>query len=267
MSLDIRSFFDPVTSTFTHVVHAPGQAQCAVLDAVLGYDPVTRLTDTHMADEVKAYIQARGLQLQWLLETHVHADHLSAASYLRAELGGRIGISGRVMEVRCTLADRYGPFQQSPYDHLFATDEVFYIGPLRTQALAVPGHTPADIAYLVDDEVVFVGDTLFPPDVGTARCDFPGGSAKTLYRSIQRLLSLPAHIRMMLCHDYPPHHRALIAECTVAQQREGNIHIRDGISEAAFLAMRTERDGKLSAPRLLEPSMRANLGSEQPERY
>jgi glyoxylase-like metal-dependent hydrolase (beta-lactamase superfamily II) len=267
MSLVIRSFFDPVTSTFTHVVHTSGQAQCAVVDAVLGYDPVTRLTDTQMADQVKAYIQTSGLQLQWLLETHVHADHLSAASYLRAELGGRIGISGRVMEVRCTLADRYGPFQQRPYDHLFATDEVFYIGPLRTQALAVPGHTPADIAYLVNDEVVFVGDTLFPPDVGTARCDFPGGSAKILYRSIQRLLSLPAHVRMMMCHDYPPHHRALIAECTVAQQREGNIHIRDGISEAAFLAMRTERDGKLSAPRLLEPSMRANLGSEQPERY
>ncbi|WP_236614262.1 MBL fold metallo-hydrolase [Stutzerimonas azotifigens] len=261
MPATVRSFFDPATSSFTHVLHARGQAPCAVIDAVLGYDPASGRTDTRLADAVTTYIRTSGLRLDWLLETHVHADHLSAARYLRDRLGGRIGIGARVWEVRHALAGRYGPFDEEPYDHLFGADEPFRIGSLEIRALAVPGHTPADIAYQVDGQLVFVGDTLFPPDVGTARCDFPGGSARALYRSLRRLLELPPQTRLFMCHDYPPPGRAPVSECTVAEQLAHNIHLRAGLDEEAFVQMRTRRDATLAAPRLLAPSLRANLGA------
>ncbi len=260
MHIVVRSFFDENTSTFTHVVHSPEQPECAIIDAVLGYDSVTGASDTRLADEVKKYILANGLQLQWLLETHVHADHLSAASYLQGQLGGTIGISARVQEVRGALYGRFGPFEVEPYNYFFQHDESFAIGKIDACALAVPGHTPADIAFQIGEQLVFAGDTLFPPDVGTARCDFPGGDARVLFRSISRLLSLPGQTRLFMCHDYPPTERSPIAECSVAEQRKANIHVRDGVDEDTFVAMRTTRDKGLAAPRLFDPSMRANLG-------
>ncbi|QGZ30217.1 MBL fold metallo-hydrolase [Stutzerimonas stutzeri] len=266
MRIDVHSFFDAITGTFSHLVHSPDQRQCAVIDAVLGFDPANGHTDTRLADEIAAHIQTRGLQLEWLLETHVHADHLSGASYLRDRLGGRIGISEKVRDVCAALADRYGPFVTEPYDYLFGDDEALRIGDLSVRALAVPGHTVADIAYEIDRQMVFVGDTLFAPDVGTARCDFPGGNAKILYRSIRRLLALPPDTRLFMCHDYPPSDRRPLAECSVAEQRALNIHVHDGISEEAFEVMRKARDATLAAPRLLVPSIRANLGAASPYR-
>jgi len=264
MQAHVHSFFDAPTSTFSHVVHAGPGTPCAIIDPVLGYEPKSGRTDTRAADAILGYVQHQRLAVHWLLETHVHADHLSAAAYLRAQAGGRIAASEAVQQVRKVFLGLYNlpeSYCQAhvQFDHLFRADEAFAIGELQARALHVPGHTPADLAFRVGDDVVFVGDTLFAPDVGTARCDFPGGSAVQLFRSIRRLLDLPGDTRLFLCHDYPPSERAPCALCTVAEQRAANIHVRDGVGEADFIVMRSQRDAQLELPALLLPSIQVNI--------
>ena len=259
----VRSFFDPATSTFTHVVFDQVGGRAAIVDPVLDFDPASGRTRRDSADQVIAFVREQGLTVDWILETHAHADHLSSAPYLKAQLGGRIAIGEAIRRVQGVFKPIFNlepgfATDGSQFDHLFADGEVFSIGALRAQAWHVPGHTPADLAYVIGD-AVFVGDTLFPPDVGTARCDFPGGDAHTLYRSIQRLLALPADTRLFMCHDYPVTDRAPTAVCTVAEQREGNIHVHEGVDEAAFVAMRQARDATLAMPRLILPSIQVNV--------
>jgi glyoxylase-like metal-dependent hydrolase (beta-lactamase superfamily II) len=259
MPVCLKTFHDARSCTFTHVVHEPGAAACAIIDAVLGYDLPSGRSDTQAADQVIAYVRRQRLRVEWLLETHVHADHLSAAHYLRSRLGGRIGIGAAVVEVAEAFAPVFGPSDPGCFDHLFAADERFRIGRLEARALPVPGHTPADLAFQVDEDLVFVGDTLFAPDLGSARCDFPGGSAVALYRSIRRLLALPAQTRLLLCHDYPPDGRAPLAESSVAEQRQRNVHVNERVAEADFVAMREQRDAGLALPALFIPAIQVNL--------
>ncbi|MFF7395013.1 MBL fold metallo-hydrolase [Achromobacter sp. NPDC008082] len=261
MNPHIQAFFDPVTATVTYVVH-DGSA-CAIIDSVLDYDPKSGRTHTGSADQVADYVRAQGLTLQWLLETHAHADHLSAAPYLQRQLGGVIAIGQSIRTVQGVFKRVFNlepEFQLdgSQFGHLFADGETFKIGALTATAIHVPGHTPADMAYLIGD-AAFVGDTMFMPDVGTARCDFPGGDAHQLYRSIQRLLGLPGGTRLFMCHDYPPNGREAHWQTTVTEQRHANIHVRDGISEAEFVAMRTQRDATLAMPTLILPAIQVNI--------
>jgi len=260
----VKGFFDPVTGTVTYVVHQEGDAHCAIIDPVLDFDNKSGRTRTASADRVIAYVRESGLEVQWILETHAHADHLSAGHYLREQLGGKIGIGSNIPTVQgvfkqvFNLGDDF-PVDGSQFDHLFHDGEVFHIGALQAGVMAVPGHTPACVAYTVGD-AVFVGDTLFMPDVGTARCDFPGGDARQLYRSIRKLLSLPDETRLFLCHDYPPEGRPTPQwETTVAAQRAGNIHVRDGVGEDEFVQMRTRRDATLDMPVLILPSVQVNI--------
>lgn len=263
MKPQIEAFYDAVTSTVTYVVFEADGADCAVIDSVLDYDQKSGRTSTASANRVIAFVRARRLTCAWLLETHAHADHLSAAPYLQQQLGGKIGIGTAICKVQHAFA---GIFNQKPaapqdgsqFNHLFAPDEEFRIGQLAARALHVPGHTPADMAYQVGD-AVFVGDTLFMPDVGTARCDFPGGCAAMLYRSVQRLLALPPETRLFMCHDYPPAERGARWEVTVGEQRSANIHIRDGIGEQQFVAMREQRDATLAMPALILPAIQVNI--------
>ena len=263
MQAQVKAFFDPATWTVSYVVFdAPG-GHCALVDSVLDYDPKSGRTRTDSADQLIAFVREQNLMVDWILETHAHADHLSAAPYLRKHLGGKIAIGGKITQVQNVFK---GIFHLEPefatngsqFDHLFEDGDTFAIGTLQAQALSVPGHTPACMAYQVGD-AVFVGDTLFMPDVGTARCDFPGGNAHTLYQSVRKLLSLPAETRLFMCHDYPPEGRAAQWECTVADQRARNIHVHDGVSEAAFVAMRTKRDAGLAMPVLILPSVQVNI--------
>jgi len=266
MPAHIEPFFDDASATFTYVVHAAdGDPRCAIIDPVLGLDVRHGRVLTTPADRVADYVRARGLEVQWLLETHVHADHVSASAYLKGQLGGRIGISARIVQVQrvfgatFNLAGLAAP-DGAEFDHLFEDGEAFTIGTLPAITMHVPGHTPADIAYRIDGDAVFVGDTLFHPDVGTARCDFPGGDATTLYRSIQRLLSLPPETRLFLCHDYPPAERAEVRwQTDVMSQRRANVHVRDEMSMEAFVAMRTARDATLALPNLYFPSVQMNI--------
>ena len=263
----VDPFFDPQTWTVTYVVHSGAGTPAAIVDPVLDYDPKSGRTGTASAERVVAHVKQLGLQVQWILETHAHADHLSAAPWLRQQLGGRIGIGARITEVQKVFR---GVFHLEPgfsvdgsqFDHLFADGETFRIGPLAVEVMQVPGHTPACAAYRVGD-AVFVGDTLFMPDVGTARCDFPGGDARTLYASIRRLLALPEATRLFMCHDYPPPGREARFECTVADQRARNIHVHDGITEDQFVEMRTRRDAKLDMPVLMLPSVQVNIRAGQ----
>ncbi|WP_284214281.1 MBL fold metallo-hydrolase [Comamonas jiangduensis] len=263
MQAQVKGFFDPVTWTVSYVVFdAPG-GHCALVDSVLDYDPKSGRTCTTSADQLIAFVREQRLAVDWILETHAHADHLSAAPYLRKHLGGKIAIGGNITQVQNVFK---GIFHLEPefstdgcqFDHLFLDGEQFAIGQLQAQALAVPGHTPACMAYQVGD-AVFVGDTLFMPDVGTARCDFPGGNAHILYQSIRKLLSLPQSTRLFMCHDYPPEGRDVQWECTVADQRMRNIHVHDGVSEEEFVAMRTQRDATLAMPVLILPSVQVNI--------
>ena len=263
MQAQVKAFFDPATWTVSYVVFdAPG-GHCALVDSVLDYDPKSGRTRTDSADQLIAFVRAQNLMVDWILETHAHADHLSAAPYLRKHLGGKIAIGGKITQVQNVFK---GIFHLEPefatngsqFDHLFEDGDTFAIGTLQAQALSVPGHTPACMAYQVGD-AVFVGDTLFMPDVGTARCDFPGGNAHTLYQSVRKLLSLPPETRLFMCHDYPPEGRAAQWECTVADQRARNIHVHDGVSEAEFVAMRTKRDAGLAMPVLILPSVQVNI--------
>ena len=263
MQAQVKAFFDPATWTVSYVVFdAPG-GHCALVDSVLDYDPKSGRTRTDSADQLIAFVREQNLTVDWILETHAHADHLSAAPYLRNHLGGKIAIGGKITQVQNVFK---GIFHLEPefatngsqFDHLFEDGDTFAIGTLQAQALSVPGHTPACMAYQVGD-AVFVGDTLFMPDVGTARCDFPGGNAHTLYQSVRKLLSLPAETRLFMCHDYPPEGREAQWECTVADQRARNIHVHDGVSEAEFVAMRTKRDAGLAMPVLILPSVQVNI--------
>ncbi|NMY98140.1 MBL fold metallo-hydrolase [Pseudomonas proteolytica] len=260
----IQSFLDEASSTYTYVVYETDASPCAIVDSVLNYDPASGRTDTAQADKVIAFVRERGLQVQWLLETHAHADHLSAAPYLRRQLGGKIAIGQSISKVQDVFKNLFNLEPEfradgSQFDHLFAPDEIFHIGNLEAQALHVPGHTPADMAYLIDDQMILVGDTLFMPDVGTARCDFPGGDARQLYASMRTLLAFPGETRLYVCHDYPPEGRAAKCLTTVAEQRPGNIHVHDGVDEAAFVQMRTTRDAGLGMPTLLLPAIQVNV--------
>jgi glyoxylase-like metal-dependent hydrolase (beta-lactamase superfamily II) len=253
----IQPFFDAATATVTYVVH--DGAAAAIIDSVLDYEPKSARTDTRSAERVIGFVRAQRLRVEWILETHAHADHLSAAPYLRAHLGWRIAIGERIREVQAIFREVFNLEKELPaFDRLFADGERFAIGALQAEALHVPGHTPADMAYRIGD-AVFVGDTLFMPDVGTARADFPGGDAPTLYRSIRRLLALPPETRIFVCHDYPPQGREPRWHTTVAQQRAANIHVRDGVSEGEFVAMRTARDRTLEMPTLILPSIQVNI--------
>lgn len=263
MQAQVKAFFDPATWTVSYVVFdAPG-GHCALVDSVLDYDPKSGRTRTDSANQLIAFVREQNLTVDWILETHAHADHLSAAPYLRKHSGGKIAIGGKITQVQNVFK---GIFHLEPefatngsqFDHLFEDGDTFAIGTLQAQALSVPGHTPACMAYQVGD-AVFVGDTLFMPDVGTARCDFPGGNAHTLYQSVRKLLSLPPETRLFMCHDYPPEGREAQWECTVADQRARNIHVHDGVSEAEFVAMRTKRDAGLAMPVLILPSVQVNI--------
>jgi glyoxylase-like metal-dependent hydrolase (beta-lactamase superfamily II) len=259
----VHGIFDPATWTVTYVVHnGPGSA-AAIIDSVLDYDPKSGRTRTTSADKVIDYVMAQDLKVQWILETHAHADHLSAAPYLKQKLGGKIGIGDQITRVQKVFKDIFNlepefRLDGSQFDVLLKNEETFLIGELTARVMAVPGHTPACVAYQVGD-AVFVGDTLFMPDVGTARCDFPGGDAKTLYASVRKLMSLPPETRLFMCHDYPPNDRPIAYETTVAEQRAKNIHMHDGISEAQFVQMRTKRDATLEMPVLILPAVQINI--------
>src|SRR5450830_888672 len=255
-----NAFFDDKTSTFSYIVHAGPGSNCAIIDPVLDYDPIAARTSTHSADELIAFVKDNNLHVQWLLETHAHADHLSSAPYLREQIGGKIAIGNRICEVQTVFNRIFDAHAEATdFDYLFAADEIFHIGDLQARAMHVPGHTPADLAYMIEDDIAFVGDTLFMPDLGTARCDFPGGDAATLFRSIRNLLALPAATRLFVCHDYPPAGRQARHETTVAEQRQDNIHVHDGIGEEAFIAMRTSRDATLALPTLMMPAIQLNI--------
>ncbi len=264
MTAQVQAFFDPATYTYSYVVSDPTTRQCAIIDSVLDYDPHSGRTSHHSAEQILAFVRDQQLQVQWILETHVHADHLSAAPWLQAQLGGRIAIGQQVTQVQETFAplcNAEPDFARdgSQFDHLFADGERFLLGSIEATALHTPGHTPACMSYLIGD-ACFVGDTLFMPDYGTARCDFPGGDARSLYHSIQRLLALPDTTRLFMCHDYKApgrdHHEYL---SSVAEQKAHNLHIHQGVSEENFVAMRTHRDSELKAPVLLLPSVQVNM--------
>lgn len=259
----VQPFFDPVTWTVTYVVHQEGHAECAIIDSVLDYDPKSGRTSTVSADKVIAFVREHELRVEWILETHAHADHLSAAPYLKRHLGGRIAIGRDIRRVQGVFKKLFNlepefRLDGSQFDHLLEDSEMFAIGSLTGKAIHVPGHTPADMAYQIGD-VVFVGDTLFMPDVGTARCDFPGGNAHELYRSIRKLLDLPGETRLFMCHDYPPEGRGPAWETTVRDERNRNIHVHDGVTEEEFVAMRQARDATLAMPTLILPSVQVNI--------
>lgn len=262
-----QGFFDPHTWTITYVITDNATKHAAIVDPVLDYDFKSGRTSTVAADKVLAYIKSHDLKIDWILETHAHADHLSSAHYLQEQVGGRIAIGENIRAVQTifkkifNLEPSFMP-DGSQFDHLFKDGECFRIGDTEATALLVPGHTPADMAYAVGG-AVFVGDTLFMPDVGTARADFPGGSAHQLYRSTRRLLALPADTVIYVCHDYPPESRQPKWQTTVAEQRAHNIHVHDGIDEQTFVDMRTKRDATLDMPTLILPSIQINVRAGQ----
>ena len=259
----VEGFFDPATSTISYIVFDRHSKQCAVVDSVLDFDPKSGRTSTQSADRVIARIRELGGKLEWILETHVHADHLSAAPYIKEQLGGKLGIGKEITTVQTVFGRVFNAGTEfardgSQFDHLFADEEAFRIGTLEARALHTPGHTPACMTYLIED-AAFVGDTLFMPDYGTARCDFPGGDAHKLYRSIRRVLALPPETRLFMCHDYMPAGREPRWETTVAEERARNVHVHDGISEEQFIDMRKSRDAKLDMPVLILPSVQVNM--------
>ena len=259
----VHGIFDEATWTVTYVVFEKPGSSCAIIDSVLDYDPKSGRTDHASADKVIAFVKANDLKVEWILETHAHADHLTAAPYLKQHLGGKTAIGdhiGGVQKVFKAIFNLEAGFQQdgSQFDHLFADGEAIQVGAISGHTMYVPGHTPACVAYQFGD-AVFVGDTMFMPDVGTARCDFPGGDAKTLYASTRKILSLPPETRLFMCHDYPPNGRPVNFQTTVAEQRAKNIHVHDGISEAQFVDMRTQRDATLEMPVLILPAVQINI--------
>lgn len=269
--IKVEASFDKATSTISYLVMDLASKQCALIDSVLGFDAKSGRTDTKAADNLIERVNVLGGQVQWILETHVHADHLSAGAYLKSKLGGEIAIGSRITQVQKVFGALFNAeagFARdgSQFDVLFDDDQTFTLGTLQARALHTPGHTPACMTYLVEDEgetAAFVGDTLFMPDYGTARCDFPGADARTLYRSIHRILALPCDTRLFMCHDYPPGGREMNFVTTVAEQRANNIHIHEGISEDSFVAMREARDATLEMPVLMLPSVQVNMRSGQ----
>ncbi len=273
-TLQVEGFFDDATSTVSYIVLDPATRQCALVDSVLDYDPKSGRTSHASADLLVARVRALGATVQWILETQVHADHLSAAPYLKQQLGGRLGIGQHITTVQKVFGGLFNAGEGFPrdgrqFDRLFADGETFSIGALQVRAMHTPGHTPACMTYVVSDGVqsaAFVGDTLFMPDYGTARCDFPGGDARTLYRSINQVLSLPPETLLYMCHDYRPGGREVKFVTTVAEQRAANVHVRNGISEEEFVTMRHARDATLDMPVLILPSVQVNMrAGELPE--
>ncbi len=260
----VTHFFDEPTNTFSYVVQDPDSSACAIIDSVLDFDYAAGRTDIRSANQIIAFVREKRLEVAWILETHVHADHLSAAPYLHEQLGGKTGIGAHIVEVQEIFGKAFNAGTEfardgSQFDALFNEGDTFTIGSLEGRVLHTPGHTPACLTYVIGD-AAFVGDTLFMPDYGTARCDFPGGDARTLYHSIQKVLSLPEQTRLFLCHDYKaPGRDAYQHETTVAEQRQANVHVHDGISEEEFVKMRTERDATLGMPRLIIPSVQVNM--------
>jgi glyoxylase-like metal-dependent hydrolase (beta-lactamase superfamily II) len=265
---EVQAFFDAASHTFSYVVWDPATGRAAVFDSVLDYDAASGRTAHASADALIAFVRARGLSVDWVIDTHVHADHLSAAPYVQAQLGGKLGIGEHIRDVQGTFGDLFnaGPgFRRdgSQFDHLFKDGERYLVGGIDAVAMHTPGHTPACMTHLVGD-AAFVGDTLFMPDYGTARCDFPGGDARTLYRSIQRLFALPDATRVFLCHDYKAGGRDEFAhETTVAAERRDNIHVHDGVDEDAFVHMRNARDATLAMPALILPAVQVNMRAGQ----
>lgn len=263
MTPTIETFFEETTKTVCHIVYDEINGSCAIIDPVLDYDPKSGRTSTLFADKLITFIKNHQLTVTWILETHAHADHLSSAHYLKTQLGGKIAIGHDIPVVQETfkkifnLGDEFVPNGRH-FDHLLTDGEIFQVGKLSAKAISVSGHTPADMAYQFGD-AIFIGDTLFMPDVGTARADFPGGDAHQLFKSIQKLLEFPPETRLFMCHDYPPSDRTTQWESTVAEQRAHNIHVRDGISEEDFVTMRTARDATLGLPNLLLPSIQTNI--------
>lgn len=264
----VKDFFHEDTNTFSYVVRDPATKACAIIDSVLDYDPASASTSTTHADRIIAYIKAQNLTVEWILETHVHADHLTAAQYLKAELGGKIAMSQKIGIVQETFGAIYHLDikqwnAQQLFDYLFEDHESFQIGTLKAYNIPTPGHTPACLSYVIGD-AVFVGDTLFMPDYGTARCDFPRGSAEQLYDSVQSLFQLPEDTRVFLCHDYLPETReSYVCESDIQTQKKQNIHIHQGISKAEFAQMRNQRDSGLSMPKLILPAIQINMKAGQ----
>lgn len=259
----VEGFFDAETGTVSYIVHAGRGTACAIIDSVLDYDPKSGRTTHASAEKLLEFVRAHELSVEWILETHAHADHLSAAPWLKERLGGKIAIGRHITQVQRVFRDIFNLeagfcLDGSQFDHLFEEDEIFRIGELSVQVLYVPGHTPACVAYRLEG-MVFVGDTLFMPDVGTARCDFPGGDAHVLYASIRKILALPPETRLFMCHDYPPEEREPRWETSVAEQLADNIHVHAGVSEAEFVALRQQRDATLEMPVLILPSVQVNI--------
>lgn len=266
---DVTAFFDEPTNTVSYVVKDPASKSCAIVDSVMDIDYAAGRITYDSADKIIAFVQQNGLNVEWLIETHVHADHLSAAPYLQQKLGGKIGIGANITVVQDTFGKVFNEgteFQRdgSQFDRLFKDGDEYNIGALTAFAMHTPGHTPACMTHVIGN-AAFVGDTLFMPDGGSARADFPGGDARTLYRSIQRVLALPAEMRLFMCHDYGPNGREIRWETTVGEQRAHNIHVRDGITEDQFVATREARDRTLAMPKLIIPSLQVNMrGGELP---
>lgn len=259
----VDAFFEPQTSTITYVVSDPSTGICAIIDPVLDFDPRSGRVSDHSVETVMDFVHEHRLEPRWILDTHIHADHLSGLDVARQRLGGLCGTGDQVGQVQDCFADFYHlgadfPRDGRQFDHLFADDEEFHVGSLEAKALHVPGHTPACTAYLIGD-CLFVGDTMLMPDFGTARCDFPGGDAATLYRSIRRLLELPSATRLFVGHDYGPGGRAIAWETSVRDQRANNVHVHDGIGEAQFVQMRTARDASLDVPALMLAAIQVNI--------
>lgn len=261
---DVKAFFDEPTNTISYVVWDPETKEAAIVDSVLDYDASAGRTDTASADAIIAFVKANGLSVAWILETHAHADHLSAAPYLQEQVGGKLAIGDHITTVQEVFGKIFNAgteFQRdgSQFDRLLKDGDTFKVGGIDARVLHTPGHTPACMTYIIGD-AAFVGDTLFMPDFGTARCDFPGGDARTLYRSIQKIFELPDETRMFLCHDYKaPGRDAFKWETTVGEQKRANVHVRDGIGEDAFVEMRTKRDAQLAMPKLILPSVQVNM--------
>jgi glyoxylase-like metal-dependent hydrolase (beta-lactamase superfamily II) len=260
---EVKAFFDPATNTVTYVVKDPGSASCAVIDSVMDIDYAAGRITHDSADQVIAYIEAQGLTLEWLIESHVHADHLSGAPYIQDRLGGRIGVGAKITIIQDTFGKVFNEgteFQRdgSQFDALFQDGDTYQIGGMTCFAIDTPGHTPACMVHVMGD-AAFVGDTLFMPDGGSARADFPGGDAGQLYDSIQKVLSLPDAMRLFICHDYGPGGRAIAWETTVADQKARNIHVGEGKTREDFIAFRTERDAQLAMPKLIIPSLQVNM--------
>jgi len=259
---EVKAFFDEATETFSYVVKDPSSSACAVIDSVMNIDYPSGTTSYRGADEIIDWIKGNGLELEWQIETHVHADHLTAAPYLKEKLGGKIGIGEQITVVQDVFASIFNTGKDfrpdgSQFDVLFSDGDTYQIGNMSAYAMHTPGHTPACMTHVMGN-VAFVGDTLFMPDVGTARADFPGGNARELFQSIKKVLSLPDNIRLFMCHDYPQG-RAVECETTVADEKNGNIHVRDGIDEEAFVKMRETRDASLAMPTLILPSLQVNM--------